>query len=138
MADKITKKQRSKTMSAIRSTGTKFERSFLKLLSAKLYKKGIRYRINHSSLPGKPDIAFMSKRVVVFLDGCFWHGCKKHFRMPKSNLRYWRPKISRNIARSHEVNVIYRKTGWKILRFWEHQIRSNPQSIILRIAKTWK
>mgnify|MGYP002862534809 CR=1 FL=1 len=107
-------------MQNIRSTNTKME---LKVRSF-LHKQGFRFRIN-TTLTGKPDIVFPGKKVAVFLDSCFFHKCPYHYIQPKSNIAYWLPKIERNTIRAKEVNRKLRKEGWKVLRFWEHQIKNN-------------
>lgn len=126
MADKITKKERSSLMSKIKSKETKLEKDFRKLL----WKEGIRYRKNSSKHFGKPDIVIASKKIVIFIDSCFWHGCKKHCRIPEVNRDYWVKKIARNKERDREVNRHYKKLGWKILRIWEHDIKKNKFSAL--------
>jgi len=81
----------------------------------------------------KPDFVFMKRRVVVFLDSCFWHVCPYHHNIPKSNKKYWLKKLKRNRERDHEVNRILRKSQWKVLRIWEHQIRKNLDKAVERI-----
>lgn len=85
--------------------------------------KGWRRHIKKVS--GKPDFVFSKEGVVVFIDGCFWHGCKKHLRMPKTNKKYWQLKIAANIARDEKVNKALRRAGWKVLRVWEHKVKNN-------------
>ncbi len=116
MADKVDKETRSRIMSAIRSSETNLEKRVRKALSS----EGFRYRKNVKRLAGCPDIAFISKKVVVFVDSCFWHGCKKHFRMPKTNKAYWKNKINRNKERDRLITKKYKNDNWVILRFWEH------------------
>lgn len=85
-------------------------------------------------LPGKPDFVFPSRRVVLFVDGCFWHGCKKHGRRPTSNTHYWEPKLARNRQRDREVTQLLRTRGWKVLRIWEHDLqRTNLSRTVRRI-----
>ena len=93
MADVFSKKKRSQVMAAIRSEGNKDTE--LKLASI-LRAHGIKGWHRHQPLPGKPDFVFLKQRVAVFVDGCFWHGCKKHSRLPKSNVAYWQAKLGRN------------------------------------------
>ncbi len=73
-------------------------------------------------LAGKPDFMFRKQRLAVFVDGCFWHGCRWHCRMPKSRADFWNPKIARNKARDMEVNRQLRKSGWRVIRIWEHSL----------------
>jgi len=119
---------RRKNMQNIRSKNTIME---LKVRSL-LHKKGLRFRI-HTNLIGKPDIVFQSKRVVVFLDSCFFHKCPYHYIETKSNKKYWKPKLQRNKERAKEVNEHLKKDGWTVLRFWEHQIKKNPEKVISKI-----
>jgi len=131
--DNLSKAHRHKNMQNIRSKNTKME---LKVRSL-LHKKGLRFRI-HTKLIGKPDIVFPSKCVVVFLDSCFFHKCPYHYIQPKSNKKYWLPKIERNTVRAKEVNSALRKQGWKVIRIWEHSVKKNPEDITARIIKALK
>ena len=132
--DKVSKAIRSKTMKAIRSKDTTIELE----IRRRLYKSGLRYRKNVSDLPGKPDIVFLKKRLAVFCDSCFWHGCDKHFRQPKSNEDYWHPKIKRNIERDKKILKKYQEEGWTVLRFWEHDIHTYPNKVVEKIKTTIK
>src|ERR1043166_327052 len=93
--DTFTQEERSRIMRAVKGKDTTLEK---KVCSA-LWRSGLRFRKHLSSLPGKPDIVFTRRRLAVFIDSCFWHGCSSHLRMPKSNLDYWKAKIERNKAR---------------------------------------
>lgn len=119
MMDRISKKERSVLMGRIRSKETKIEKIVRKIL----WDKGFRYRKNSSKHFGKPDIVNASQKSVVFIDSCFWHGCKMHCRIPATNLAYWVSKIDHNRKRDKQVNVYYKKIDWKILRIWEHDIK---------------
>lgn len=121
-------------MQNIRSADTKIER----LVRSSLYKKGYRFRKNVKSLIGKPDIVFPKFKVVVFLDSCFWHLCPYHSNIPKTNRKYWLPKLQRNKIRAVEVNKKLRKEGWTVLRFWEHQVKSNYDGVIEKIEISLK
>lgn len=96
-------------------------------LRKELWSRGIRYRKNVTSIVGKPDLVFLSKKVAVFCDSEFWHGYnwedrKKDF---KSNQDFWIPKIERNIERDIEVNEQLKSMGWIVLRFWGRDIKKN-------------
>lgn len=121
-------------MQAIKNKDSKMEL----LLRKKLSEKGYRYRKNVSHLPGKPDIAFIGKKVVIFLDSCFWHGCRYHCRMPTTNVKYWKEKIARNKKRDKEINREYKKMGWTILRFWEHELKKTSDKVIKKIKAAIK
>jgi DNA mismatch endonuclease, patch repair protein len=129
MTDTLTRRERSELMARIRSKNTGFESAFRSLLR----QAGVRSRVaNH--LPGKPDLVFPGARAVVFLDSCFWHGCRWHCRMPKSNRRYWLAKIAGNRARDKAVMAQYRRSGWRAIRIWEHSITRDPWECVNRIV----
>ncbi|HPY31501.1 MAG TPA: very short patch repair endonuclease [Verrucomicrobiota bacterium] len=126
MADVFSKKKRSQVMAAIRANGNKdTELRFAAMLRA----HGINGWRRNQRLPGKPDFIFRSARVAVFVDGCFWHGCRWHCRMPKSRTDFWASKIARNKERDREVGRLLRKRQWRVLRFWEHNLKS-PDKVI--------
>lgn len=118
MTDVLTKEQRSYCMSQIKGKDTKPE----VLLRKTLWNLGYRYRLK-SRLPGKPDIVFPSRHIVIFVDGCFWHKCPEHFQMPKSNRASWKSKIEANVARDRYVNNALKTMGWKVIRVWEHEVK---------------
>ena len=70
-------------------------------------------------LPGKPDFAFLREKIVVFVDGCFWHKCPRHGRTPKSRVAFWKAKLARNLERDREVSRSLRAGRWTVLRIWE-------------------
>ena len=84
-------------------------------------------------LHGKPDFVFPKQRVVVFVDGCFWHGHPEKCRMPETNREYWEKKIGRNITRDRKVTRALREKGWKVLRIWEHKV--SDASTLRRLRK---
>lgn len=123
--------ERSKLMSKIKGKNTTPEIIFRKALWA----AGIRYRINVSKLPGKPDIVFRKYRLVVFIDGDFWHGYnweEKKLRI-KSNADYWIKKIERNMERDLENNAVLEEMGYTVLKFWEHQVKKDLHSCIFTV-----
>jgi DNA mismatch endonuclease, patch repair protein len=100
-----------------------------------LFARGYRYRVNHRPLPSlrrTADIAFTRRRVAIFIDGCFWHGCPEHYTAPKANSDYWSSKIVANMRRDQETNERLTAEGWKVLRFWEHQPRDEVVLAIVR------
>jgi DNA mismatch endonuclease (patch repair protein) len=129
MADILSKAERSRVMAAVRSSGNK--NTELKLISIFRGLKIKGWRRNQK-LPGKPDFVFRRERLAVFVDGCFWHGCRWHCRMPKTRGEFWAPKIAQNKARDREVRKILRSRGWKIIRFWEHTL-GNPEMVSKRL-----
>lgn len=104
------------------------------LLRSSLYKKGFRYRI-HYPMFGKPDIVFVSRKIAIFVDGCFWHKCPKCYVEPKTNVSYWRKKILGNVDRAINVNEKLRVSGWTVLRIWEHEILTNLEVAVDRISQ---
>jgi DNA mismatch endonuclease (patch repair protein) len=132
MADDRTQTQRSETMRRVRSKDTSCEL----LLRRELHRRGLRYRL-HTDLPGKPDIVFVSARLAVFVDGCFWHGCPEHCRIPTTNRRYWEAKIARNQKRDATADAALRADGWRVVRVWEHRVRDKASraKIVARIVR---
>lgn len=116
--DSVTKSVRSTIMSKVKSKNTKLERRLRQVL----WKNGLRYRINGIKFFGKPDIYNASKKLVIFVDSCFWHGCKKHCRFPTTNKKYWARKISNNRKRDGKVTKYYKDLGWIVIRLWEHDM----------------
>lgn len=93
-------------------------------LRRELFKRGLRYRVDVAPLPGvrrTVDIVFSDAKVAVLVDGCFWHGCPEHCRLPKSHSDYWDDKVKRNVERDQATNGILEAAGWQVLRFWEHE-----------------
>ena len=130
MADRFSKETRSKIMQAIRGSDTGPE---LRLRKA-LFKAGYRYRKQHRIGRYKIDIAFPSKKVAIFVDGCFWHKCPKHCKLPKSNKSYWLPKLQCNVERDKEFRALLQKEGWKVFHFWEHEL-ANISRIVAKIEE---
>lgn len=128
MSDNHSKAVRSMNMSHIRSTNTKPEETVCKYL----FSKGLRYRKNVQSLPGKPDIVLRKYKTVVFVNGCFWH---KHdcgrFVMPSSNTEYWAKKINGNVERDNKNTALLEAQGWKVLIIWECQLKKKVADIYL-------
>jgi DNA mismatch endonuclease (patch repair protein) len=133
MADIFSIKDRSRIMSLIKSRNTTFELNFLKLLSAELYPKGFRYRKHYKRIAGNPDVVFPRHRVAVFLDSDFWHG--HDFKKNPKTLRddFWLKKITRNMERDKRVNYILRRSGWKVMRISETELKKSPLRAIKRI-----
>jgi len=129
--DVLTKEQRSYNMSRIRGKNTKPEIALRKAL----WVLGLRYRL-HYKLPGKPDIVFVGKKVAIFVDGCFWHGCPLHSTKPKTNSSFWKKKLQGNIDRDDKNKTLLEKSGWKVLRFWEHEIADSLSEISKTIFRT--
>lgn len=118
MADVLTPEQRSRNMAAIKGKDTKPEMIVRKYL----FSRGLRFRVQVKKLPGTPDIVLPKYKTVVFVNGCFWHdheGCK-YFRLPKSNVEFWREKIERD---RESMKALF-DLGWKVIRVWECELRN--------------
>ncbi len=107
-------------MAAVRSRDNKTTE--LRLIAI-LREHGITGWRRRAGLPGKPDFVFRPERMAVFVDGCFWHGCRWHCRMPQDHRAYWQRKIARNVARDRATNRLLGQRGWHVLRVWEHSLR---------------
>lgn len=119
MPDVFTQKKRSQVMAAIRSRGNKdTELELARILRANRITGWRR----HQALIGRPDFIFRRASLAIFVDGCFWHGCPKHGRKPNSNREYWLPKLRRNQQRDTEIKRALTKSGWNVLRLWEHEL----------------
>lgn len=107
-------------MSKVRQKGTDAEVA----LRREMHRIGLRYRVNYEVLK-KPrrvaDIAFPGRKIAIFVDGCFWHGCPEHATWPKRNTELWRQKIETNRLRDADTNERLRSIGWTVLRFWSHE-----------------
>jgi DNA mismatch endonuclease (patch repair protein) len=119
--DNLTKEQRRKNMRNIRSSGTTPERVVMR----ELRKRKIYFAKHVSKIVGKPDIVFRRKKVAVFIDSDFWHGHPERFTMPKTNVDYWKEKISRNKERDIQVTEELQKQDWTVIRLWEHDVKKN-------------
>jgi DNA mismatch endonuclease (patch repair protein) len=86
-------------------------------------------------MTGRPDFVFKQQRVALFIDGCYWHGCKCR-RLPKKNREYWEAKFRDNQARDKRITRDLRAGGWHVIRIWEHQLKHKPDTVVKRIAHT--
>lgn len=131
--DNVDAATRSAVMAKVRSRGNRSTESRLR---AYLVRTGVSGWILHSSkVLGCPDFIFRDPRVAVFVDGCFWHGCPDCLRLPKSNAEYWRRKVSGNQARDRAVTTQLRQQGWRVLRFWEHDVKARPLKVLRKILR---
>jgi len=145
MADIFSQRKRSAVMAAIRSRGN--QTTELRLIavfrasSITGWRRGATLRgmgggrRKNEKFRVKPDFVFRARRVAVFVDGCFWHGCPRHYRRPGSRRAFWDAKIARNRQRDREVTRALRRAGWKVLRVWEHELaRGNAGRLRRRLA----
>jgi DNA mismatch endonuclease (patch repair protein) len=149
MPDVFTKAKRSEVMSLIRSRGNKDTE--LRMIEV-FRQQGITGWRRHVALSFqvrdpdsprsilkkkvRPDFVFRLAKVVVFVDGCFWHGCPEHYRRPGSRQEFWDAKIARNQARDAEVDRALRRAGWRVLRLWEHALaRRHEKRLLARLRR---
>ena len=128
MPDKFSKEIRSRVMSRIRSKNTDAE------LALKRALKGMNFRF-HPKIRGNPDFGNKRKKIAIFVDGCFWHKCPECYIEPKSNRKYWLKKIDGNAKRDKKISQELAKDGWRVLRFWEHQIKNNLGFCVRKTSK---
>lgn len=98
-----------------------------------LHARGLRFRVSIRPVPGlrrTADIVFTRARVAVFVDGCFWHGCPEHYQAPVRNAEFWIAKRDRNRERDAETDAALSDAGWRVMRFWEHEVRTNPTAVV--------
>jgi DNA mismatch endonuclease, patch repair protein len=129
MTDIVSKHQRSVIMSKVRGRGNKST----EIKTIKIFRL---YHITgwrrNQLLLGKPDFVFRKNKLAIFVDGCFWHSCPKHSRIPKSNTKFWSVKLTKNKSRDKIVNLELKRQGWKVLRIWEHDL-SHTSSMVSKI-----
>lgn len=140
MVDIWSRAKRSDVMSKIRSKNTLPEVIFRSLI----HRMGFRYRLHGIHLPGRPDLVFPKLRIVIFVNGCFWHmhaGCNT-WRFPKSNIKYWRTKLRGNVARDVIKKRELRRRGWTVVTVWECEIERNPERIARKagsiLRRNWR
>jgi len=124
LSDIWSKQKRSEVMSLIRSRGNKATE--LRLIEIFREHNITGWRRNQPLL-GKPDFTFRRERVVVFVDGCFWHGCPKCYKRPNSNQAFWDAKIAANRKRDRYVNRELRNLEWHVVRVWQHQLDNSAR-----------
>ena len=124
--DPLTPQQRSERMSRVRGKDTKPELVIRRLV----WSLGYRYRLHSKKLPGRPDLVFPGRKKVIFIHGCFWHqhgeGCRQ-YRMPRSKLDFWLPKLEGNKQRDANNQQLLREMGWDYLVIWECQIKDREE-----------
>ncbi len=126
---------RSRIMRAVPGRNTSTER----VLRRALWVEGLRgFRLHNKEVPGTPDVVFARARLAVFVDGCFWHGCPRCYREPKSRKEYWTMKVQRNKDRDARVNEACATAGWGVLRLWEHEVVRSSERSARRVMKALK
>lgn len=133
MVDNIDSKRRSEIMSRIRAKNTTPEMAVRRVA----HRLGFRFRLHVRQLPGSPDLVFPSRKVAIFVHGCFWHrhaGCKSCFT-PKTRTEFWENKFARNVSRDKEKATALTALGWKVITIWECETKNEiPITNILKKA----
>lgn len=144
MADVYTRAERSALMAKVRGSGNlTTEEALAKVFRTEGWTgwrrqrpisgraKGGRFRV-------RPDFVFAARRLAVFVDGCFWHGCPRHGTRPRGNAAFWRAKFRRNQERDRRNSRHLRRAGWKVLRLWEHELKPKARTALLaRLRKVF-
>lgn len=130
--DKFSRNKRSEIMGKVRSRGN----ATTELAALRILRLGaITGWRRHLPILGRPDFTFPKNRIVLFIDGCFWHGCPRCYQAPKSSAAFWRRKLSKNQKRDKEVSNRLRRCGWRVVRVWECQLKS-PAYLLRQLKKT--
>jgi DNA mismatch endonuclease (patch repair protein) len=124
---------RSRNMQAIRSTNNATTERKIRAHLSQLAIKG--WRIRPSSVPGSPDFVFPSVKIALFVDGCFWHSCPRCGHIPKSNVKYWKAKLTRNKIRDRRVNRELRSAGFTVIRYWECALKRDPRKCLNKLLR---
>ncbi len=133
---KLTKEQRSQLMARVRPKGNlSTELSLARALRRNSVTGWRRHRpVMLAGRVVRPDFIFPAAKLVVFVDGCFWHQCPLHATLPASRRSYWLPKLEANKARDRRNGRALRKRGWKVLRIWEHSVQRDADRCVRRIV----
>lgn len=100
-----------------------------------LHRRGMRFTVNRSDLPGSPDIVLSRARLAIFVDGCFWHRCPDHSTLPKNNREWWERKLVSNVERDDRKDSALRDQGWLPMHFWEHE---DPSTVAAVLETLWR
>lgn len=130
MPDVFSKAKRSEVMSKIRGKGNQSTEMALIRLFREHRIAGWR---RHLPLAGRPDFVFRSRKLVIFVDGCFWHGCSRCYVAPKTRSKFWQLKIEGNMARDKRVSGVLKKAGFRVLRVKECDLTQNPGRVVDKI-----
>jgi len=135
MVDTVDKKTRSRVMASVKGADTKPER----MIRSALHRRGFRYRLHDTKLPGRPDLVLRRYHAVIFVHGCFWHrheGCRQTVT-PKSNREFWKRKFAENVARDKRNLALLRKAGWRIAIIWECALKKRKLESLADAIAEW-
>lgn len=131
--DTVSPLVRSATMRAVKSRNVK---STERKLRAAMVSNGFKgWRMYADELPGKPDFVFLKEQLAIFVDGCFWHGCPQCYRRPRSNQPYWDAKVNYNVVRDRRNRTRLKRSGWRVVRVWEHELTQNTARACSKISE---
>jgi DNA mismatch endonuclease (patch repair protein) len=131
--DRVSRSVRSRIMAAVRGRGNRSTEARVRSI---LVRAGVRgWSLNAKELPGRPDFVFRQERLAVFVDGCFWHGCRQCGKRPATNVSYWTSKLQKNIERDRATDMALLRSGWRVLRLWEHEIAESSESTLGRLRR---
>ena len=126
MSDNLSSEKRSKVMASIKGKGTKPEVLLWDELDHRIFNR-------YPRVQGNPDIGSTSRKIAIFVDGCFWHGCPICYKPPTTRTEYWSNKLKRNVANDERINNSLRISGFKVLRFWEHEVLKDARACAQKI-----
>jgi DNA mismatch endonuclease (patch repair protein) len=104
------------------------------LLRRALWQRGLRYRVGGKTPAGRPDLVFASRKIAIFIDGCFWHGCPDHYVRPRSRTEFWSAKLEENTSRDARQLATLEADGWLVFRVWEHEVFEALDDVADRIV----
>lgn len=130
MADNLSREKRSMVMASIRSTDTKPELLLWENLDHRVFRR-------YPQVPGHPDFGNISRKIALFVDGCFWHGCPACYRAPATRPEYWARKLQRNASNDRLQGEELRKRGFIVIWFWEHDVRRDPEGAARIAMEAW-
>lgn len=119
-------------MQANRRRDTNPELALRRALHAAGYRYRVDLRLDLGGVTARPDIVFTKRKLAVFVDGCFWHSCPEHGRVPTTNFEYWKPKLASNQARDRRDEFALRDAGWQVVRIWEHEATDAALALVVR------
>ena len=143
MSDVFTRSKRSAVMSRIRSAGNKGTElrliAIFRTQGVAGWRRGatLQFKVKSGKFKVRPDFVFRARKLAVFVDGCFWHGCPRHFNQPRNHAAFWRKKVAANRARDRLVTRTLRQLGWKVLRIWEHELSRKNEARLSRRLASW-
>ncbi|MCL4341228.1 MAG: very short patch repair endonuclease [Candidatus Thermoplasmatota archaeon] len=126
MSDNLSSEKRRKVMASIKGKDTRPEMLLWAQLDHRIFHR-------YPRIQGNPDIGCVSRKIAIFVDGCFWHGCPLCYRPPSTRPEYWSNKLKRNLENDERVNIILKMSGFKVLRYWEHEVLSDAEACVQRV-----